>query len=265
MKFYERREVRDIIAYLRLIINNNDDLAFERIINRPKRSIGAITLKKIYTVAQSHTISFFEAAKMLVDSDQLTQRIKSSLNGFLGKIELWREIVTTKELFEFVEMIADQSGFIEMLEMEGILGVARMENIKELISSLKNFNNITAFLEHISLVMEVDNMKNDDTVYVMTLHASKGLEFPCVFLPGWEEGLFPHQRSFEDRSGKALEEERRLAYVGITRAKEKLTISCADRREINNQWQPMRTSRFIRELPRDNVAVVKSNIAYSRN
>lgn len=262
MKFYERQEVRDIIAYLRLVINNNDELAFERIINRPKRSIGATTIKKIYISAQDHRISFFEAAKMLVDSDKLTERIKSSLNDFLGKIKLWKEKVTTKELFEFVEMIADQSGYIAMLEGEGIKGAARMENVKELISSLKNFDNATTFLEHISLVMEVDNMKNDDTVYVMTLHAAKGLEFPCVFLPGWEEGLFPHQRSFEDRSGKALEEERRLAYVGITRAKEKLTISCADRREINNQWQPMRTSRFIRELPRDNVAVVKSNIAY---
>lgn len=262
VKFYERQEVRDIIAYLRLVINNNDDLAFERIINRPKRSIGATTLKKIYTAAQDHRVSFFEAAKMLVDSDQITERIKSSLNSFLSKIELWKGMVTTKELFEFVEMIADQSGYIEMLEGEGITGAARMENVKELISSLKNFDNATTFLEHISLVMEVDNMKNDDTVYVMTLHAAKGLEFPCVFLPGWEEGLFPHQRSFEDRSGKALEEERRLAYVGITRAKEKLTISCADRREINNQWQPMRTSRFIKELPRDNVTVVKSNIAY---
>lgn len=110
--------------------------------------------------------------------------------------------------------------------------------------------------------MEVDNMNNDDTVYVMTLHAAKGLEFPCVFLPGWEEGLFPHQRSFDDKSGKALEEERRLAYVGITRAKERLIILCADRREINNQWQPMRTSRFIKELPRENVEVIKSNIAY---
>ncbi len=149
-----------------------------------------------------------------------------------------------------------------MLENEEVTGLARIENVKELISSLKNFDNATTFLEHISLVMEVDNMNNDDTVYVMTLHAAKGLEFPCVFLPGWEEGLFPHQRSFDDKSGKALEEERRLAYVGITRAKERLIISCADRREINNQWQPMRTSRFIKELPRENVEVIKSNIAY---
>ncbi|GFR20813.1 DNA helicase II [Trichonephila clavata] len=149
-----------------------------------------------------------------------------------------------------------------MLENEEVTGLARIENVKELISSLKNFDNATTFLEHISLVMEVDNMNNDDTVYVMTLHAAKGLEFPCVFLPGWEEGLFPHQRSFEDKSGKALEEERRLAYVGITRAKERLIISCADRREINNQWQPMCTSRFIKELPRKNVEVIKSNIAY---
>ncbi|WP_341811345.1 ATP-dependent helicase [Wolbachia endosymbiont (group A) of Oxytorus armatus] len=262
VKFYERQEVRDIIAYLRLVTNNNDDLAFERIVNRPKRSIGATTLKKIYTTAQDNKISFFEAAKILVNSNQVTERIKLSLNDFLNKIKAWEEIVSVKPLHEFVKIVANQSGYIEMLENEEVTGLARIENVKELISSLKNFDNATTFLEHISLVMEVDNMNNDDTVYVMTLHAAKGLEFPCVFLPGWEEGLFPHQRSFDDKSGKALEEERRLAYVGITRAKERLIISCADRREINNQWQPMRTSRFIKELPRENVEVIKSNIAY---
>ncbi|WP_341808597.1 ATP-dependent helicase [Wolbachia endosymbiont (group E) of Neria commutata] len=262
MKFYERQEVRDLIAYLRLITNNNDDLAFERIVNRPKRSIGATTLRKIYVAAQDSRISFFEAAKILVESNQVTERIKFSLNDFLNKIETWGGIINTKTLSEFVGTIANQSGYIEMLESEGVTGVARIENVKELISSLKNFDNATTFLEHISLVMEVDNMNSDDTVYVMTLHAAKGLEFPCVFLPGWEEGLFPHQRSFEDKTGKALEEERRLAYVGITRAKEKLIISCADRREINNQWQPMRTSRFIKELPRENVQVIKSSVAY---
>ncbi|MDD9336067.1 MAG: UvrD-helicase domain-containing protein [Wolbachia sp.] len=262
VKFYERQEVRDVIAYLRLIINNNDDLAFERIVNRPKRSVGATTLKKIYTTAQDNTISFFEAVKILINSDQITEKIKFSLNDFLNKIESWRKIVSEKTLSELVENIAKQSGYIEMLESEWVTGVARIENVKELISSLKNFDNATTFLEHISLVMEVDNINNDDTVYVMTLHAAKGLEFPCVFLPGWEEGLFPHQRSFDDRSDKALEEERRLAYVGMTRAKEKLIISCADRREINNQWQPMRTSRFIKELPRDNVEVIRGNIAY---
>ncbi|APR98413.1 ATP-dependent helicase [Wolbachia endosymbiont of Folsomia candida] len=262
VKFYERQEIRDLIAYLRLITNNNDDLAFERIVNRPKRSIGATTLRKIYIAAQDNKISFFEAAKILVANNQLTERIKFSLNDFLNKIEDWREIVNTKTLSEFIGTIANQSGYIEMLESEGVTGLARIENVKELISSLKNFDDATAFLEHISLVMEVDNMNSDDTVYVMTLHAAKGLEFPCVFLPGWEEGLFPHQRSFEDKTGKALEEERRLAYVGITRAKKKLIISCADRREINNQWQPMRTSRFIKELPRNNVDVIKSDIAY---
>jgi DNA helicase-2/ATP-dependent DNA helicase PcrA len=262
MKFYERQEVRDLIAYLRLITNNNDDLAFERIVNRPKRSIGATTLRKIYIAAQDNRISFFEAAKILVENNQVTERIKFSLNDFLNKIEAWKGIVNTKILSELVENIAKQSGYIEMLESEGVTGVARIENVKELISSLKNFDNATVFLEHISLVMEVDNMNSDDTVYVMTLHAAKGLEFPCVFLPGWEEGLFPHQRSFEDKTGKALEEERRLAYVGITRAKQKLIISCADRREINNQWQPMRMSRFIKELPRNNVEVIKNSIAY---
>lgn len=262
VKFYERQEVRDVIAYLRLVMNNNDDLAFERIVNRPKRSIGATTLNKIYKAAQENKISFFKAAKILVNSDQITERIKYSLNDFLKKIEYWKEMASEKTLSEFVNTIAKQSGYIEMLESEGVTGLARIENVKELVSSLKNFDDATTFLEHISLVMEVDNMNNDDTVYVMTLHAAKGLEFPCVFLPGWEEGLFPHQRSFDDRSGKALEEERRLAYVGITRAKEKLIISCADRREINNQWQSMRISRFIKELPRENVEMIKSDAVY---
>ncbi|MFP3036092.1 MAG: ATP-dependent helicase [Wolbachia sp.] len=262
VKFYERQEVRDIIAYLRLVINNNDDLAFEKIVNRPKRSIGLTTMKKIYAVAQNNRISFFEVAKTLVDSNQVAEKTKLSLNGFFNKIKAWEKIVSVKPLNELVKTIANQSGYIEMLKNEEVTGLARIENVRELISSLKNFDSATTFLEHISLVMEVDNMNNDNTVYVMTLHAAKGLEFPCVFLPGWEEGLFPHQRSFEDSSGKALEEERRLAYVGITRAKEKLIISCADRREVNNQWQPMYVSRFIKELPRENVKVIRSDAVY---
>ena len=262
VKFYERQEIRDVIAYLRLVINNNDDLSFERIINRPKRNIGSITLKKIYAISHHNRVSSFEAAKILIDSNQVTEKIKSSLKDFLYKISSWKDCIKTFNFFELVEMIISQSGYIEMLEEDELNGAIRIENIRELILSLKNFDNAITFLEHISLVMDVDNINSDDTVYIMTLHAAKGLEFPCVFLPGWEEGLFPHQRSFEDKSGKALEEERRLAYVGITRAKEKLIISCTDRREIHNQWQPMRPSRFIKELPMRNVEVIKGNVAY---
>ncbi len=262
MKFYERQEIKDIIAYLRLIINNSDDLALERIINRPKRGIGTTTLKKIYTIARDNKVSFFEAIQALINNGQITERIKLSLNDFINKIKFWKEVISTKTLHSFVKSIAAESGYIEMLEEEGITGLARIENVKELISSMKNFENVTVFLEHISLVMEADNIKDGDNVYVMTLHAAKGLEFPCVFLPGWEEGLFPHQRSFDDRSGKALEEERRLAYVGITRAKEMLTVSYVDRREINNQWQTMSVSRFIKELPKENVAIIRNSTVY---
>ncbi|QKX01558.1 AAA family ATPase [Wolbachia endosymbiont of Cruorifilaria tuberocauda] len=263
VKFYERKEVRDIIAYLRLVINNNDDLAFEKVVNLPKRNIGNMTLKKIYMIAQDNKTSFFEAAKALVKDNQITGRIKLSLNDFLNKIDIWKEIANVKPLHKFVEILINQSGYIKMLEnVEEMTGIARIENIKELISSLKNFDNVTAFLEHISLVMDVDNMGSGDNVYIMTLHAAKGLEFPCVFLPGWEEGLFPHQKSFEDKSGRALEEERRLAYVGITRAKERLIISCVSRREMNNQWQSMYTSRFIKELPNENVEIIKNSIDY---
>ncbi|MCV3769206.1 MAG: DNA helicase II, partial [Wolbachia pipientis] len=261
VRFYERQEIRDILAYLRLIINHNDDLAFERIINRPRRSIGVITLKKIYMIARDSKISFFEAAKVLVEGNQVTEKIRLSLSDFLNKIKVWKKMVNIKPLYKFIEVLIDQSGYMEMLKIEKMRGLTRIENVKELISSLKNFDDVTTFLEHIGLVMEVDNMgDNNNTVYVMTLHAAKGLEFPCVFLPGWEEGLFPHQKSFEDKSGKALEEERRLAYVGITRAKEMLIISCVSKREINNQWKLMCASRFIKELPRENVKV--SSIVY---
>ncbi|WP_333023453.1 ATP-dependent helicase [Wolbachia endosymbiont of Pentidionis agamae] len=262
MKFYERQEIRDLIAYLRLTINHDDDLAFERIVNRPKRSIGVATLKKINAISQSNKISLFKAAEILVRSSQITEKVGDALNDFLNKVKALEEMASSNTLCKLVEAIANRSGYIDMLTNEEVTGPAKIENVKELISSLSNFESSISFLEHISLVTDVDNINNDNTVYVMTLHAAKGLEFPCVFLPGWEEGVFPHQRSFEDRSGKALEEERRLAYVGITRAKEKLTISCADRREVNNFWQTMYISRFIKELPKENIEIIKSNVAY---
>ncbi|MDG7056022.1 MAG: UvrD-helicase domain-containing protein [Wolbachia endosymbiont of Meromenopon meropis] len=262
IKFYERQEVKDIIAYLRLVVNNNDDLAFERIVNRPKRRIGPITMKIIYTVARNNRISFFEAAKTLVNNDQVNEKTKLSLNDFLNKIKTWKKIIGLKSLDKLVNIIINQSGYVEMLENEKVIGLARIENIKELISSLKGFYSATAFLEHVSLVTEVDDMNDNNVVYIMTLHAAKGLEFPCVFLPGWEDGIFPHQKSFEDSSGKDLEEERRLAYVGITRAKEKLIILYVSKREINNQWKSMYVSQFIKELPRENVKIIKNNTIY---
>lgn len=260
VKFYDRQEVKDIIAYLRIITNSSDDLAFERIINRPKRGIGATTLKKIYGIAQENSISFIEATKILINGKQVTERTKTTLKYLLDKINSWKELLTEFPLSEATKMIADQSGYIEMLENEGAVGLSRIENIKELLSALNGFSDAISFLEHISLVSDIDSISHDNVVYVMTLHAAKGLEFSCVFLPGWEEGVFPHQRSFDDKTGKSLEEERRLAYVGVTRAKERLYISCSGRREINNMWQTMRNSRFIRELPADSVEVIKHNV-----
>ncbi|UWI83223.1 ATP-dependent helicase [Wolbachia endosymbiont of Howardula sp.] len=262
IRFYERQEVQDIIACLRLIINHNDDLAFSRIINRPKRYIGAITIQKIHKIAQCDNISYLAALKVLIDNHQVTERIRFALNKFFNDIKYLTDQISTCPLYSFVEKIVIQLGYITMLENEGITGIVRMENIKELISSLKDFDNPKTFLEHISLVMDTDNIKNNDEhyVYIMTLHASKGLEFPCVFLPGWEEGLFPHQRSFGDKTGKALEEERRLAYVGITRAKSKLLISCVERREINNQWHKMYISRFIKELPKEHIEIMTRKV-----
>ncbi|XP_066591916.1 probable DNA helicase II homolog [Prorops nasuta] len=259
LRFYERQEIKDVIAYLRLIINNSDDLSFERIINRPKRSIGAKTLKNISQIAEENKTSFFEAAQIIAGNQKGAKRLKSSLNDFTSKIKDWEEIASSKPLAELVTIIVNQSGYIKMLESEGEKGVSRIENVQELIASLNNFDSIENFLEHISLVMDTDNIKSDDTVHVMTLHAAKGLEFPCVFLPGWEDGLFPHHRSLEDRGGKALEEERRLAYVGITRAKERLFISSTKGRQTYNQWQPACDSRFIKELPKEHVKVINSN------
>ena len=262
-RFYDRQEIRDIIAYLKITANPNNDIAFERIINKPKRHIGASTLNKIYLCAKQNNTYFLNAANMLISDNQLPDKASRSLSNLLNKIKSWKESLELDSISNTVKMIAYDSGYIDMLENEGENGLARIENIKELFSALLNFNDINEFLEHISLVTETDSLDQDDNyTYIMTLHAAKGLEFPIVFLPGWEEGVFPHEKSLQDRTGEALEEERRLAYVGITRAREQLFISCVAIRDINNWRQQMKISRFIKELPAEHIQVIKNISSY---
>ncbi|UTO55207.1 UvrD-helicase domain-containing protein [Neoehrlichia mikurensis] len=259
IRFYDRQEIRDIIAYLKITVNPDNDIAFERIINKPKRHIGSATFNKIYLHARQNNTSLINSIQVLVNNNQLSEKSTNSLKDLLSKIEKWRKMLELESISNVVKAISYDSGYIEMLENEGEPGFVRIENIKELFSALLNFDNVTEFLEHISLVTDLDILNyNDNHVYVMTLHAAKGLEFSIVFLPGWEEGTFPHEKSLYDITGQSLEEERRLAYVGITRAKEQLFISCVAVREVNNWRQPMKISRFIKELPEEHVQVIKN-------
>ncbi|MGN7661090.1 MAG: ATP-dependent helicase [Anaplasma sp.] len=257
-KFYDRQEIKDLVAYLRVVANSKDDLALERIINKPKRQLGSSTIEKMRAHAKLKDLSLYEAGEAMVTFDLLPERTSNALRKLLDKFEGWRTSLETESLVNTMMLIAEESGYMDMLKSEGETGLSRIENVEELFNALLGFENATRFLEHISLVTESD-LSDTDSNYVslMTLHAAKGLEFPLVFLPGWEEGVFPHEKSINDATGNALEEERRLAYVGITRARERLFISCAAVREINNWRQPMKISRFIKELPPEHVQVLK--------
>ncbi len=252
-RFYERQETRDAIAYLRVINSPDDDLAFERIINVPKRGIGQATVRAIHQLARAQNISMYDASQLIIETDEIKPRARSSLSGLLQDFERWRSNVDVLPHFELAELVLDESGYTEMwMQDKSPEAPGRLENLKELVSGLEDFDNLQGFLEHVSLVMENQENKFEDKVSLMTLHAAKGLEFETVFLPGWEEGLFPHQRSLDEEGLNGLEEERRLAYVGITRSKKEAMISYAANRRIYNQWQNSLPSRFISELPAEN-------------
>ncbi|SNB70016.1 DNA helicase-2 / ATP-dependent DNA helicase PcrA [Arboricoccus pini] len=253
-RFYERAEIRDAIAYLRLVASPDDDLAFERIVNVPKRGIGDAAMKTVHNMARAGHVSLYLAGHALSGTDDLAARTRTSLVNFLHMVDRWRGDMREKSPRELAETVLDESGYTEMWRQERSPDAAgRLENLKELVKALEEFDTLAAFLEHVSLVMENAADPTADMVSIMTLHGAKGLEFQNVFLAGWEEGLFPNQRALDEGGAKALEEERRLAYVGITRARRRLTISFAANRRVYGQWSSSVPSRFLDELPSKHV------------
>ena len=253
-RFYERLEIRDALSYLRLVYQQSDDLAFERIINTPRRGLGEATLQLIYKLSRTQNISLFEAAKKLIMSDDLKPQVNRALSKFIDDITRWHSIHLDMQPDALAEIILEESGYVTMWQThKSPEAPGRLENIKELVTAIGEFETLSGFLEHISLVMDNDTQSTDGEVTLMTLHAAKGLEFDTVFLPGWEEGIFPSQRTLEENGGAGLEEERRLAYVGITRARRKLFISFAANRRIHGLWQSAIPSRFISELPENHL------------
>ncbi len=250
-KFYERMEIRDALAYLRVVQQPNDDLAIERIVNIPKRGLGTSTTSLIHTYAKKNNISFFLASQELLMTDELRPNVKRTLQNLINQFLDWKNQNNEIPHTDLALKVLEESGYIAHWQNEkSIDGEGRLENLKELINAMSGFENLSGFLEHISLVMDGDNEAEAGEVSLMTLHAAKGLEFDVVFLPGWEEGLFPSQRSIDELGLAGLEEERRLAYVGITRAKERLFITFAANRQIHGLWQGSIPSRFISELPK---------------
>ena len=253
-RFYERQEIRDAIAYMRVVVQPDDSLAFERIVNVPRRGIGVATMQAIHHLSRLQSVSVPEAARRLVNTDELRPQARRAITKLLSEFDRWSGLVETTTHVELVKLILDESGYTRMWQQDKAPEApGRLENLSELVSALEEFENLSGFLEHVSLVMEAGNSDNEEMVSIMTLHAAKGLEFDTVFLPGWEEGLFPNQRAIDEGGEKALEEERRLAYVGLTRARVKANISFAANRRIYNQWQTSIPSRFVDELPEDQV------------
>ena len=255
-KFYERLEIKDAMAYLRLVASNYDDLAFERIINVPKRGLGTKAILDIETNARKNNLSLLESCKILSTNSHFNSKTSINLKNFLNSLETWRLKSQQLPITELVEVILEESGYVEMWkndkspEAEG-----RLENLKELISAVSEFETLGSFLEHIQLVMDNSINNNKDSVNMLTLHAAKGLEFDHVFLPGWEEEIFPNKRSLDESLNEGLEEERRLAYVGLTRAKKKVWVLHANTRYIHGNWLFCSPSRFLKELPKKNISM----------
>ncbi len=253
-KFYERYEIKDSVAYLRIIFQKKDDLAFERIVNTPKRSVGDATMKQISEYARKHGLCLEDASLKMIETNKIKPKAKIGLLRILALITKWRKDLSTKKHVEVMQIILDESGYSEMLKnKKDIESEGRLENIKELLRGLREFENLESFLEHVALATSIDEDWKGEKINLMTMHAAKGLEFDVVFLPGWEEGLFPHQKSLEEKGDAALEEERRLAYVGITRAKKQAYISFSMNRFYQGEWIENLVSRFVEELPKENI------------
>lgn len=253
-RFFERAEVRDAHAYLRLVRSPEDDLAFERIVNTPKRGIGDTTVQKIAMTARAMAVPMMEATRVMLGTDEIRGKARTALSVFLRDIERWREQSEQSRLDELAEIVLDESGYTAMWREDKTPQAAgRLENLKELVRSMGEYDTLEAYLEHVALLTDADRKPDEDEVSLMTLHGAKGLEFPLVFLPGWEETVFPSQRSLDEGGTRSLEEERRLAYVGITRARERAIITFTANRMIYGRWQTVIPSRFIDEMPIDHV------------
>ncbi|MSO93859.1 MAG: DNA helicase II [Rhodospirillales bacterium] len=260
-RFYERQEVRDAVAYVRVVAQPDDDLAFERIVNVPKRGLGPATLQTLHKLARAEGIPLTQSTQRLVETDELKPQARSVLQKLMADFDRWRGLVGQLHHPDLAAQILEESGYTAMWKSltradKSLEAAGRLDNLKELIAAMEDFETLEAFLEHVSLVMENEQSNAGDKVTLMTLHGAKGLEFDTVFLPGWEEELFPHRRALDEGGASALEEERRLAYVGLTRARERVHISFVANRRIYNQWQSAIPSRFIDELPPENVDVV---------
>ncbi len=261
-RFFERAEIRDAHAFLRLMLSETDDLALERIINKPKRGIGDTTVKKLQMAARSLRLPLEETIRKVIQTDEIRGKARTSLRTLMSDFDRWRKEGQDIRHTELAERILDESGYTLMLKADkDPKSEGRLENLKELVQAMGEFDTLAAYMEHVSLVMDIETQETDDKISLMTLHSAKGLEFPLVFLPGWEDGSFPSQKSMDESGLAGLEEERRLAYVGITRARERAAIYFAANRQIYGSWQSSIPSRFIDELPPANVTA-KSETGY---
>jgi DNA helicase-2/ATP-dependent DNA helicase PcrA len=253
-KFYERAEVKDAVAYLRIINQKYDDLALERVIGNPRRGIGESTLNQLYSYGSQNNLCLEDSIKKNLVANNLKPKMKISLTQLTKLIDKWRLDSNTNKHYDLLKIVLDESGYSEMLKnKKDIENENRLENIKELLRAMHDYDNIQSFLEHVALATSIDKEWEGEKINLMTMHAAKGLEFDVVFLPGWEEGLFPHQKSLEEKGDLALEEERRLAYVGITRAKKEAYLSFAMKRSYHGEWMDALPSRFVNEIPDENV------------
>ncbi|TPN45415.1 MULTISPECIES: UvrD-helicase domain-containing protein [unclassified Mesorhizobium] len=262
-RFYERMEIRDALAFFRVVANGGDDLAFERIVNVPKRGLGEATIRQIHDTARALRIPMLEAAANLAESDELKPKPRAALREVAANFERWQKALETTPHTELAETILEESGYTDMWKNDrSAEAPGRLENLKELVRSMEEYESLRSFLEHVALVMDAEQNAGLDAVSIMTLHSAKGLEFETVFLPGWEEGLFPHQRALDEGGRSGLEEERRLAYVGLTRAKKNLHIWFVSNRLIHGLWQSTIPSRFLEELPNSHVEIAEAGNSY---
>jgi DNA helicase-2/ATP-dependent DNA helicase PcrA len=264
-RFYERQEIKDAIAYLEVTLNPANDLKFERIVNVPKRGLGDTTVRRIHELARARGgMPLYQAAREIMETEELPGKARKSLADLIGSFERWRRASEGMKHTEVAELILDESGYTHMWQQDkSPQAQSRLENLKELIRFMHDFDTLQGFLEHVALVMDTDTADGDDRVSLMTLHAAKGLEFDVVFLPGWEEGLFPHQRSLDENGKTGLEEERRLAYVGLTRARRLAKVSFVQNRRNRGLWQAATPSRFVDELPAPHIEVIETRSPYA--